>query len=147
MLSAAAPAPAVHPIHTTLTEVVQQGSPGTVTVTIRGFADDLESAARVETPSGPLDSAIVRYLARQVALVDGRGQRLSLRLTGRRQNTEVLWYTFTSPAPAELRGGSVSHRALTELHTDQVNLVRVTIGGKTRTLLFAPGDGAKRIGA
>ena len=135
-----------HPIHTTFTEIVQTSAPGKVTVTVRGFEDDLTAAARAVTPGGRLDSAIVGYLRQKLVLTDARGRRIVLEARGIRQTGDVRWLTFESAGPIDLGGTRLANTALTELHPDQVNLVQIRIRGRTRTLLFVPGDRPKPIG-
>ena len=137
--------PAYHPIHTTFTEIVQTAPSIRVTVTIRGFEDDLGAAARVASPGGTIDSAIARYLRQQTALTDRSNRGVPLTLAGTRRAAGVVWFTFRSLGPADLEGGRFLNTTLTERFTDQVNLVQVKIGGRTRSLLFTPGDKAKPI--
>lgn len=135
----------VHPMHTTFTEVSQPAIPGIVVITIRGFEDDLASAARVATPSGPVDSAIALYLKRRTALTDRSGRRIILDFTGVRRSANVVWIGFRSSSPVDLTGSRFLNAALTERFEDQVNLVQVKTRRQTRTLLFTPGDRAKLI--
>ena len=134
----------VHPMHTTFTEIAQSASPGVVTVTIRGFEDDLTAAAGGGS-TGSVDSSIAAYLREKTALIDGSGRRVSLCLSGIRRSRDVVWLSFRSDRPVALAGGRFSNSALTERFRDQVNLVQVRIRGQTRTILFTPGDGPKAI--
>ena len=133
-----------HPMHSTLTEITQSESPGIVTVTIRGFEDDLTAAAR-GVSSGPADSSIAAYLRWKTTLIEGNGRRVPLRLSGIRRSRDVMWLSFRSNGPIMLAGGRFNISALTERFHDQVNLVRISIGGQTRTILFTPGDRPKAI--
>ena len=134
-----------HPMHTTFTEIAQPVAAAVVTITIRGFEEDLAAAARVSTPTGPIDSAIVWYLRQKTALTDGRGQRIAIASSGVRRQAEVIWLSFRSLHPVGLTGGRFLNAALTERFDDQVNLVQIKMGQRTRTMLFTPGDGAKPI--
>jgi hypothetical protein len=138
--------PRSHPIHTTFTEIVQSTVPGKTTVTIRGFADDLTAASLAGSPLGQSDSALVQYLQQRVALTDAQGRRITLELGGIRRTSDLLWFTFETAKATDLRGGRFANSVLTERHSDQVNLVQIRLDGRTRTLLFTPGDGAKSIG-
>jgi hypothetical protein len=117
-----------------------------VTITMRGFADDLATAGHGGQRLGSLDSAIVHYLQRRIVLTDGQGRPIPFKLREIRRTPDVLWFTFQSMSAGDLRGARLTHSVLTELHADQVNLVQVKIGERARTLLFTAGDGAKRIG-
>lgn len=137
---------AVHPMHTTFTEIVQPAVRGEVTVTIRGFEDDLTAAARVGTPTGTADSAITIYLRQRALLTDRSGRDVPFNAIGLRRSTGVIWVTLRSGRPVDLAGSRFINRALTEIFADQVNLVQVKAGGRNRTIMFTPGDGTKAIG-
>ena len=137
--------PVAHPMHTTFTEIDQPNPAGVVTITIRGFEEDLTAAARVSTPAGPIDSAIVSYLKHKTALTDRRGQLIPFVPTGVRRQADVIWLSFRSLHPVELAGSRFHNSALTERFDDQVNLVQVKMGRRTRTILFTPGERPKPI--
>jgi hypothetical protein len=136
---------AVHPMHTTFTEIAQPAARGEVTVTIRGFEDDLTAAARGKT-SGITDSSITRYLRRQTLLTDRNGRAIPLVTAGIRRRAGVLWLTLRSGRGIDLAGSRFINRTLTEVFHDQVNLVQVKMAGRHRTLMFVPGDQPKPIG-
>jgi hypothetical protein len=137
--------PGAHPIHTTFTEIVQEVRTKRLSVTVRGFADDLTTAARTVTPGGTVDSAIVIYLRRKV-LINGPANRpVTLGLQGVRRAGDVAWFTFLSDSPVNLDGARLLNSAMTELYADQVNVVQIKAGGRSRTMLFTPGDGVKTI--
>lgn len=136
-----------HPLHTTLTEVAQAGS--VVTITVRGFVDDLTLAATGRSGSGTArgnaDSSIARYLLQKVALISSRGERLPLLWKSVRRQADVVWFTYHAQMRSGLRGTRIANTALCELYEDQVNIVQVRIGESRRSLLFMPGDAPKPI--
>ena len=147
------PAPAyAHPIHTSLTELAYDPTARTVNLLVRVFADDFSSAvlhARPAAPDAPIvvppDSAIVRYLAGKLALADGSGRAIPLRWCGTRRAAEVLFLCLRAPTGGPPAGVRVRNALLTELFSDQVNIVQASVGRARQTLLFTPGDGAKAL--
>lgn len=141
-----------HPLHSTLTEITVEADGRTVTVTLRGFADDLAlgtsrhagvSMATVTGAHG--DSLTAGYLRTALSIVDRSGHPILLTWSGTRRAADVLWFSFRASAPSGLYGLSVSNATLCEVHEDQVNIVQVIAGGKRRSLLFTPGAGTKNI--
>jgi hypothetical protein len=135
-----------HPLHSTLTEVTQNGPE--VSITVRGFVDDLTLAA-TGRHSGMLtaaaaDSSIGRYLLRSLVLIGPGALRVPLAWTAVRHQADVAWFTYSGRLE-QLSGARIGVTALCELYDDQVNIVQVTIGGSRRSLLFTPGDPPKAI--
>ena len=137
--------PAAHPMHTTFTEIVQPAERGEVTLTIRGFEDDLSAAARREAPRASMDSAMTAYLRRHALLTDADGRSVPLRTVQVRRSAGVIWVTLRSGRAVDLAGSRFLNRALTEVFHDQVNLVQVKLGGRNRTIMFTPGARSKAI--
>jgi hypothetical protein len=137
---------AAHPMHTTFTEIEQPVARGPVTVTIRGFEDDLTTAARKVSPERSPDSAIANYLRQRTMLTDRQGRTLPLGVVGLRRNSDVIWLTLRTEGPVDLSGSRFINSALTEVFHDQVNLVQVKTAGRRRTIIFTPGEGAKATG-
>ena len=138
--------PAAHPMHTTFTEIEQTESRGEISVTIRGFEDDLSTAAHRDAPKAGTDSAIATYLRQHALLTDRGGRSIPLQAVGLRRSTGVIWVSLRSPRGVDLAGSRFINRALTEVFHDQVNLVQVKLGGRSRTIMFTPGDRSKAIG-
>ncbi len=140
---------AVHPLHTTFTEVVEDPASHTVTVTVRSFSDDLARAIGAPAPSTTApaaalpDSALARYVRSRIALTDRAGHSIALRYAGQRQSADLSWLSFTSMVPTELTGASLTNRLQVELYPDQVNLVQARYAGRSETLLFSGDQGAR----
>ena len=58
---------------------------------------------------------------------------------------DVMRLQLAGDAGSGLGGATISHGLLLERFPDQVNVVRVTYAGHTATLIFVPGDAAKRL--
>jgi len=143
--------PRAHPMHSTLTEVVQDEARGTLRLTIRVFADDfglaLARASGVAVPpAGPgWETAALRYAATVVGVRDARGGAVALRPCGIRRTSGVLWLCLETTALTSTQGVQLLAGMLCELYDDQVNVVQVVIGGVRRSMLFVHGDGYKSL--
>lgn len=127
-----------HPLHTTLTALGYDPAKREVTLTVRVFADDFgRAAARSRSP--------LRYLNDAVDVRGPDGRRIRLRCGGVRRTGDLLWIELRGSAPSGVRGGSIRSALMFDLFEDQVNIVQTNLGGSRRSLLFVPGDGAKRL--
>jgi hypothetical protein len=132
-----------HPMHTAVTEIAYDGTTTTAAIRIRVFADDFTAALHAQPGTAAGDSATVRYVTSGFSVVDRTGRRLPLRWQGAGRAEDVLVLRFDAAAPAGLTGARVASTLLSERFEDQVNIVRATYGGRTRTLLFTRGEAAK----
>jgi hypothetical protein len=153
LMLAAADAPRsldAHPLHSTITELVEDRAHGVVRATIRVFADDFGTAVtranggRVTPAAGQAwDAAVQKYVATVFGIQDSRGRPLVLHSCGVRRTAELLWVcveTATTEALGTLR---VRNAMLCDLFEDQVNVVQGTVATERRSLLFVRGDSFK----
>jgi hypothetical protein len=145
-----APTPAAaHPIHTSFAELVYDPAARAVTVSLRVFADDFSAdvarrtGARVGADHVPPDAATFRYVVERFTVVTARGEALPFRWCGLRRAGIQLFICLRAPAAAAPAGGRVRSAILSDVFTDQVNIVQATVAGQRRTLLFTPGAGLK----
>jgi hypothetical protein len=137
---------AAHPLHTTMAEVTIDRAHNTLRVVVRVFADDFGTALDAAGKTGSWDERAARYLGRAVSIVDEARRPLAMRDCGTRRQGDLLWLCAEGAAPAGFASQlSLRDRMLCELFADQVNVVRVTDGAKTRTMLFTRGDAEKPI--
>ena len=142
-----------HPLHTSLAEVTYDPAARAVHVLLRVFVDDFSSAvlhARPAAPDAPIvlppDSAMFRYVSGRFSLADRAGRPVPLRWCGARRAGEQLFVCLRAPATtAPGAGARVRNALLTELFTDQINVVRASVSGRRQTLLFTRGDGVKAL--
>jgi hypothetical protein len=139
-----------HPLHSTITELVEDRAHGVVRATIRVFADDFGTAVakasggRVQPGSGaPWDAAVQRYLATVFGMQDARGRPLTLRSCGIRRTAELLWVCVETATAEPLSSLRVRNAMLCDLFEDQVNVVQATVVTERRSLLFVRGDAFK----
>ena len=136
---AAAGALALHPLHTTLTQLTYDAAGSTVEVTVRAFADDFRAAVG----SDASDSAAYAYLGKALTLMDRGGRALPLSACGLRRTQDLLWLCLRTPAAGGLAGVRVHARMLLELYEDQINIVQASYDGRKVSLLFSRGDQPK----
>jgi hypothetical protein len=132
-----------HPMHTTVTEVVQEDARGHLSIQVRMYLDDLRAA--VPLPAGSADSAMARYLRGTFALADRAGRPVRLTWAGAESTGDVILLRLRGEVPGGLAGARVTSLVLCERFEDQVNVVRVEYVGRTTTLLFTRGETAKAL--
>ena len=148
LLSAASRPAHAHPLHTSLAELSYDAGTRVLHVSLRVFADDFAAAVARGTGARavgalPPDSAMYRYVAARFAVAAPGGSPVALRWCGVRRSGEVLLVCLRATAVGGLAGARVRSALLTEVFTDQVNLVRASYGGRRQMLLFTPRDGVK----
>ncbi len=146
-----APAAHAHPIHTTLT-VVTTDATG-ISLNIRAFADDFSATVakfvgkRAPRDSSAPDADVLRYVRAQFAVKDASGTLVELKPCGVRRAAELFWLCFKAVLPRGASGALVRNQMLTELHSDQVNIVQVEGKKGRKTLLFTKGSAPSSIGS
>lgn len=134
---------AVHPLHTTHTEIVEQRR-GEISVTVRAFTDDLHLA--VGRQAAPVtDSALAAYAQQTVELRSATGERALLRWAGSRIEGEATLLMLHATVPGGLRGMRIRQTMHAELFRDQVNVVQARYGDRRMSFLFTPGDVARQL--
>jgi hypothetical protein len=135
-----------HPLHTTLAEVTIDRAHATLRVVVRVFADDFGTAVNAAKSTATFDARAAAYVGRAITVVDAKKEHVATHDCGTRKQGDLLWLC----AEATLTGDQLRHltlrdQMLSELFADQVNVVRVTDGAVTRSMLFTRGDGGKAI--
>jgi hypothetical protein len=139
----------MHPLHTTITTITYDGASHQATVTVRVFANDLDTAiarrAHGRSPaSGRVsDAGSFAYLASVFTAVGPDGRALSAQWCGSRLTGDLLWACLRLTTPGGLSGVRIRNQALVELFDDQVNVVMAEYDGRRESLLFTKGDAAK----
>lgn len=141
-----------HPIHTTMTEVTitRAGRGHSVELRIRAFVDDFSAAVAVAAGrAAPGDSSFAvteafAYLRSAVRVYDG-ATAVPLEWCGARREREVVWLCLRSAFPTRGSSLALSQGMHHTLYRDQVNVVRVMEGRRSRSLLFSGSDGVKKV--
>ena len=131
-----------HPLHTTLAEVSVDAARRTVRATIRLFADDLAGATKAR--SATTEATAVAYVAGAFSLSEG-GRAVELRSCGVKRAENLLWVCLEGTAASAVSELHARDVLFFETYKDQVNIVQVRDGADRQTVLFTPGDGAKRL--
>ena len=134
----------LHPMHTTVTELVQPDPRSPAAVQLRVFADDFQAAVPLQGHA-EADSAMARYLRGNFALVDREGRPVRLAWVGAERSGDVILLRLRGDVPGGLAGARVASLVLCERFEDQVNIVRAVYAGRTATLLFTRGDASKAL--
>jgi hypothetical protein len=141
LLAAACWLLAGHPTHTSGAELSAERD-GTVRVVLRVFADDF-AAALASGSTVPPSPAVSGYLRDRFTLLDPAGKPIELAWQAGPHTGDVLLLHARGHAAGGLAGSRVTSRVLTDRFADEVNVVRATYGGRSATLIFVRGDGAK----
>lgn len=143
----AKPAVRPHPLHTTLAEIRHDAARRVVTVSLRVFADDFIGAvtrtpSRMDSPT-PADSAMQRYVRERFGLTAPGAGLVALSWCGVKREAEVLLICLRGDNVRALGGAAVRNTLMSDVFTDQVNMVQANIGGRRQMLLFSRNDGPK----
>ena len=137
-----------HPLHTTMTRIAFAAD-GSVTVAVRVFADDFSAAVArsvgvvASADHQVPDDAAAAYLSR--ALVIGAwGRPIALQLVRQRRDGDVTWIELRGAWRGDLSNATLRNQLLMDLHRDQVNIVQLSRGSDSRTLLFSAGQSGDR---
>ena len=140
---AAGPALA-HRAHAGLTEIAPDRSGRVLEITHRLFAHDLEPVLFhkvyndwAQSPQGV--ARVGAYSAAHFALT-ADGKPLALDYVGAEPEGEFIYIYFTAPFPKGAARLGVADSLLMDVLDDQVNLVNLTLGGKTQSHYFRYGD-------
>jgi hypothetical protein len=134
---------AAHPMHTSVTEIVQEADGRSVRIGMRLFADDVAKAIGATPGGARSDSLISAYIRHRFVVAYGAGSPVPLRWDGAEVVGDVLRVRLRAVAPRGLAGVRLTNSVLCERFEDQVNVVRATYGGRAATLIFTRGDPAK----
>lgn len=142
-----------HPLHTTITDLVQRRDERVVRATIRIFSDDfgravlgLPASAVAPSASAVSDSAAAAYVRAHFSLSQADGRQLPLNWCGVRRSGDLVWLCVEARRDGSLRGLRVHNQLLFELYPDQVNIVQAAWDGGRASLLFTRGDGPRPVG-
>ncbi len=138
-----------HDFHASFAVVERSADASIFEITIRVFADDLESAltARAGRPiridvTPDIDRLILEYFAASFELKAADGRTKPLGWVGKEARVDSVWVYVETPAEA-LTGLRLRNRVLHESFADQTNLVQVKDERGQRMLNFRRGDDFK----
>jgi len=123
---------ALHPLHAS-TALVDLAA-GSASITIRAFADELPWTG---------DSAGVASYLESRFLVIASGRRIPARFISARGEGDAIVFQLRLDESPPCDGLRIWNGVLADRFADQVNLVQVRCGSRSRQLVFSAGDGAK----
>lgn len=151
-----APPASAHPVHTSSAEANYNRTTRKLEVSLRVFADDFEAALAAlageavsleKTPPATVDALARAYLTAHFIVKNRDGVLAAQHWLGRelKDAANELWLHFEIDLPGGVDGVRVDYAVLKDLHSDQLNTVRVRDGPRTRILTFPPGQGERTV--
>ena len=140
-----------HPIHMSFTEARYVDSNRTLQLWVRVFANDFAAAAvrgsgiRLDRDSVVDSRVAITYVLRNVQLFGSDGRALSLLPCGFKRMSDMLWLCVMAKEPESLQKMKMRNSIMTELFSDQVNVVQTVNGDRRTSRLFVRGDGVKAL--
>ena len=142
---------AAHPIHMSFTEARYVDGNRKLQLWVRVFANDFAAAAArrsgirlgrdsvIDPPVG------IGYLMQSLQLFGPDGRALNLSPCGVKRMNDMLWFCLMSNKPESVQKMKMRNTIMTELFSDQVNVVQTMDGGSRASRLFVRGDGMKTL--
>lgn len=134
-----------HPMHTSVSEIIQEADGRSVRIGLRLFADDLAKTLGPTPDGAGSDSLISAYVRGRLVLTNAAGSPVRLIWDKAEREGDVVQVGLRAVMSPGLAGAQIFNSVLCERFDDQVNVVRATYGGRTTTLIFIRGDPAKRL--
>lgn len=140
-----------HKFHVSFTQIEYNAQEKTAEITMRVFADDLETAlSRRSGQSIKLDHKdaatwIAAYLRETLELKGRDGQIKKLTWIGLEPKADVAFLYIEAKMPEGIAGAQLRQRVFFELFEDQVNQVLLKSGSDKSSLDFKRGDGFKAV--
>ena len=143
-----------HDYHASITDIKYNPRTQNLEVAVKMFMDDLENALSRQAKSKITYSSsseavkehLSDYLRANLTFELVKGKPLEVRLLGSEEDADVVWLYVEVPVrQATLAQLYIKNALLTDLFSDQMNIVNVSYKGKTESVLMQSGDVTKRI--
>lgn len=142
-VSAEAPAPGLHPLYVSVTEINHNVTDKTMEVSCKIFTDDFEKGiAEVLKKKVDLikpanqeeaNKLVNEYIQKHIHII-ADGKALKLEFIGFELERDVIWSYFQATnQPAAPKKISVKNNILYETYDSQINMMHVTVGGKRKS--------------
>lgn len=151
--------PHFHKFHVSVTQIEYNQKEQSAEITIRVFADDLETALsqhakrpiKIDPATANKDKrlgeTVIAYLRENFQLKTAAGRPVKLGWVGLEWQTDMFWLYVEGKLASGLEGTQLRNKVFQELFEDQVNIVNSKIDGKQIGLMFDPKDDFKLISA
>ena len=144
----------VHPIHVSVTEIEMDEKDKRLEIMMRVFTDDLQLTLRQATNQPELDflslsakgrdEMVAGYLKNHFKIsLDGKAQKITY--LGHEQEDPALIFYIEVPNIKKWKTIEVQNDIIMEVHTDQSNLVHVTVKEKIRSLRLTKNTPADKL--
>lgn len=143
-----------HDFHTSIADVEYNAKNKTFEVILRVFSDDLEDdvlrtmgkkiilkMGKDKTP----DQALTKYLEKYFILKNKKTIPLAINYIARETNAEATLIYFEILVKEAPKNMFLHNNVMTELFSDQVNIVNLAFQDKKTTLMFRRGDTEKAV--
>lgn len=143
-----------HDYHASITDVAYNPRTQSLEVAVKVFMDDLEDALSRQAKSNITYSSssvavkeqLADYLKSTLSFELEKGKPLKARLVGSEEDADVVWLYVEVPVQqAALTQLYIKNAILTDMFTDQMNIVNVNYNGKTESVLLQPGEVTKKL--
>ncbi|RDV10754.1 hypothetical protein DXT99_25735 [Pontibacter diazotrophicus] len=143
-----------HDYHASITDVKYNPRTQSLEVAVKVFMDDLENALSRQTNtkvtyssnSEEVKKYISDYLQKTLSFELEKGKPLKSKLLGSEEDVDVVWMYVEVPVQkATLAQLYVKNAILTDLFTDQMNIVNIDYKGETESVLMQRGDVTKKL--
>jgi hypothetical protein len=142
---------AAHPIHMSYTEARYSAASHTLQLWVRVYANDFAAAAARKSGlrlgrDSVIDPSIgALYLRQNIQLIDANGHSLNVASCGARRANDMLLFCVQTGPVAPMDQLRMRNTVMTELFSDQVNVVQTLQGSVRASRLFVRGDGFKAL--
>jgi hypothetical protein len=139
-----------HPIHMSYTDVHYSAATGSIEISIRVYANDFSAAAaRRAHVSLRVDSLIdgrnaLDYVRQNFQIIDASGKAVNPTPCGVTRSQDMLRFCFRLQSRGDFIW-RVRNTVMTELFSDQVNVVQIAGSKGRKTVLYVRGDGWKAL--
>ncbi|GAB3537099.1 hypothetical protein GCM10027443_29190 [Pontibacter brevis] len=143
-----------HDYHASITDVKYNPQTQSLEVAVKVFMDDLENVlsrqaktkVTYNSNSEEVRKYIADYLHKTLSFEVEKGKPLKSKLLGSEDDVDVVWMYVEVPVQkANLAQLYVKNAILTDLFTDQMNIVNVNYKGETESVLMQRGDVTKKL--
>lgn len=142
-----------HDFHTSITDIKYNPRTQSLEVSLRVFTDDLENAVSKFTKtkvvynsnSAEQQQQLYAYLQSKLTFELTKGKPLKYKLLGSEAETDAVWMYVEVPVKSSsLAQLYVKNAVLTEVFSDQMNIVNLNYKGKTESILLQRGEEQKK---
>jgi hypothetical protein len=143
-----------HDFHTSITDISYNPRTKSLEVSLKVFTDDLETALSkftktkivYDSRSDKQKQQLLNYLNQHVGFEVTKGKPLAYKVLGSEPETDAVWIYLEVPVQyASLKQLFVKNSTLTDLFSDQMNIVNINYKGKTESMLLQRGETVGKI--